>query len=101
MRSLHEAFETVLQFLEVAAGEPVRLSSPLALAAVRTLGRCVFLTQNPPPCNPLTNIEHAATLFQCSILRRNPNRCSNQRTASIAPSEHCHTLEVISCFASI
>ena len=40
MRSLHEAFETVLQFLEVAAAEPERLASPLALAAVRTLGRC-------------------------------------------------------------
>lgn len=40
MRSLHEAFETVLQFLEVAAAEPARLAGPLALAAVRTLGRC-------------------------------------------------------------
>ena len=39
MRSLHEAFETVLQFLEGAAAEPARLASPLALAAVRTLGR--------------------------------------------------------------
>ena len=47
MRSLHEVFETVLQFLEVAAAEPERLASPLALAAVRTLGRCAriyFLT---------------------------------------------------------
>ena len=44
MRSLHEAFETVLQFLEVAAAEPERLASPLALAAVRTLGRCVLGT---------------------------------------------------------
>ena len=47
MRSLHEAFETVLQFLEVAAGEPARLGSPLALAAVRTLGRCVFICWTP------------------------------------------------------
>ena len=47
MRSLHEAFETVLQFLEVAAGEPARLSSPLALAAVRTLGRCVCMVLEP------------------------------------------------------
>ena len=41
MRSLHEAFETVLQFLEVAAAEPPRLTGALALAAVRTLGRFV------------------------------------------------------------
>ncbi len=50
MRSLHEAFETVLQFLEVAAAEPARLAGPLALAAVRTLGRCESATsaaQNP------------------------------------------------------
>ena len=44
MCSLHEAFETVLQFLEVSAAEPARLASPLALAAVRTLGRCEPMT---------------------------------------------------------
>ncbi len=43
MSSLQEAHEAILQFLEAAGQGDVDANDPIILAAIRSLGRCLFL----------------------------------------------------------